>query len=219
MEIKMRKIEFKVLTIVMIMGFMTGCNHVQMTDADKERIEYVKETLLGYGMEIEIEVTKEKVKGDNRDTDELLSFSKKQIYELLFGKQDDQQTNYLYYYKFENSKAGKEEAEALFIKLKNANNILPDSEITELTDAKTGNKSFVSRSKINDSTVTSDISADGMKTISESSDNDRDLSVILIYDAGLNEVGLIIKEERLPSDNMDIMADKKITDLGWTYSE
>lgn len=77
----------------------------------------------------------------------------------------------------------------------------------------------MSRSKTTGSTVTSDTAEDGKTTVIDSTAIDTNITVVLIYDTELNEVGVTMNQVTLPSDNVDAMLDKEMTDLGWTYSK
>lgn len=76
-ENKMKKLGLIVLTAVMVVGCLVGCGKVEMTETDKERTEDVKETLLGYGMEINTEVTPETLEEYKKNKDDIMSFGKK----------------------------------------------------------------------------------------------------------------------------------------------
>jgi hypothetical protein len=112
----------------------------------------------------------------------------------------------LFYHKFENSKGGKKEAEKLYSAFKDSINILPDSNSIETADSKTGDKLFTSRSITTGSTETF-----------ETTEDDTEVSVILIYNAEKNEVAVMTNYEKLHFDNINVMTDKVMTDLGWTY--
>jgi len=202
----MKKLGLMLLSIAIVMGCLPGCHKVEMTEADKERTEYVKDTILGYGMVIQTEVTPETLEENKKNTDDIVSFGKKQIYELSCGNENDEESNTLFYHKFENSKGGKKEAEKLYSAFKDSINILPDNNTTEATDTETGNKSYTSRSKTTGSTETF-----------ETTEDDTDVSVVLIYNAEKNEVAVMANYEKLPSDNIDAMTDNVMRDLGWTY--
>jgi hypothetical protein len=206
----MKKLRLILLSIVLL-GFMIGCHKVDMTNTDKERIEFVKDTILRYGMEIVTEVTQDTLEENNKSTDDIVSFGKKQIYELSC----DLDTNSLFYHKFESSKGGKEEAEKLFSELRDSIIVLPDSTIEEKTDTETGNKSFTSRSKLTNSTETIDTLED------DDIANDKalyaEILIVLIYDAAKYEVAVMTSQVKSPSDSIDTMINIEMMDMEWTY--
>ncbi|MDF2941550.1 MAG: hypothetical protein K0S01_408 [Herbinix sp.] len=206
----MKKLRLILLSIVLL-GFMIGCHKVDMTNTDKERIEFVKDTILRYGMEIVTEVTQDTLEENNKSTDDIVSFGKKQIYELSC----DLDTNSLFYHKFESSKGGKEEAEKLFSELRDSIKVLPDSTIEEKTDTETGNKSFTSRSKLTNSTETIDTLED------DDIANDKalyaEILIVLIYDAAKYEVAVMTSQVKSPSDSIDTMINIEMMDMEWTY--
>jgi hypothetical protein len=208
----MKKLGLMILSLV-VMACMIGCHEVDMTEADKERTEFVKETILGYGMEIVTEVTQDTLEENNKNTDYIVSFGKKQIYELSCNTE----ANTLFYHKFESSKGGKEEAEKLFNELRDSIKVLPDSTTEEKTDTETGNKSFTSRSKTSNSTETIDTTEDGETTIANDTVINTEISIVLIYNAEKYEVVEMTSEVKLPSDSIDTMTDKVMKDVGWTY--
>jgi hypothetical protein len=208
----MKKLRLMILSLV-VMVCMIGCHKVDMTEADKERTEFVKETILRYGMEIVTEVTQDTLEENDKNTDDIVSFGKKQIYELSCNME----TNTLFYHKFESSKGGKEEAEKLFNELRDSIKVLPDSTTEEKTDTETGNKSFTSRSKTSNSTETIDTTEDGETTIAKDTVINTEISIVLIYDAEKYEVSEMTSEVKLPSDSIATMTDKVMKDLGWTY--
>jgi hypothetical protein len=206
-----------VLLSIIVMGSMIGCHKVEMTEMEKERTEFVKKTILGYGMEIAAEVTPDTLEENKKSTDDIVSFGKKQIYELSCGMQNDMESNTLFYHKFESSKGGKSEAEKLFNELKNSIKVLPDSITNEKIDSETGNKSFTSRSKTSNSTETVDSTEDGETSIAKDTVIITEILVVLIFDAEKYEVAQMTSYVRLPLNNVDAMTDKEMKDMGWTY--
>ena len=205
------------LLSLVLLECLIGCHKVDMTDADRERTGFVKDTILGYGMEIVTEVTQDTLEENNKNTDDIVSFGKKQIYELSCGKENDIESNSLFYHKFESNKGGKKEAQELFNKLRDSIKVIPDSITEEKTDIDTGNKSFTSRSKIMNSRETVETTDYDETAIPKDTMYNIELLVVLIYDAEKHEVAQITSEVNLPSDNADTMIEIEMKDMGWTY--
>jgi hypothetical protein len=205
------------LLVLFVTGCITACQKADITEADKDRIEFVKETLQGYGMEIDTEITPDTLNENDKNTDDLVSFGKRQLYELLCGKKNNMEAHSLLYHKFENSKTGKDEAERLFNALKDSAEALPDSTTEEKTDLDTGSKLFISRSKTADNTETDNIAQDGENSNANNMEIDTDITVVMIYDAEKYEVASITSFIKLPSDSVDTMTDNIMMDLGWSY--
>lgn len=202
----MKKISFKILSIVVfvsiilliVLFYLIERPKVEVTDADKERIKFVKETALAYGMGNAIETTQDTLKESNKNTNNIVSFGKKQIYELLLDIGGKKENFTLIYQKFESSKAGKKEAVKLFEAFKDSIKNLPNSGyFTESINTETGDKTFTA------------------KLMTSDTETETEISIVLIYDAEKYEVAQNSHLVELPGENVYALTDKILIDMGW----
>jgi hypothetical protein len=217
----MKKISFKILSIVLfvliilliILIYLLERPNVEVTDADKKRIEFVKETALKYGMGNAIETTQDTIKESNKNTDDIVSFGKKQIYELLIGIGDDTESFTLIYHKFESSEAGKKEAVELFDAFKGSiKNAINSSNMNETINTETGDKTFTAKLSENIETATSTEDRNAEKA--QDRVNATETSIVLIYDAQKYEVAQLNHQVQ-SSETIYEMTDKVLMDMGW----
>ncbi len=204
-----------ILSIFIGIISLSGCKKGEMSEVEKERTEYVKETVLDYGMEINTEVTKSTRDELNKDTEDVVSFGKKQLYELSCNKQEDEVINTIVYHLFENDKKGENEAEEVYNRLKDSASILPNSNSTEENDQETGNKLFTLRAE-NVSFPEYFDSAENVEIANTgSTSNTSELVIFLIYDAKKHEVVELTSWIERLLENSDDTIENIMLDLGW----
>jgi hypothetical protein len=210
------KILFSLIIPTLSLVLLAGCGSQKVSTEDQTRIDFVKETLEGYGMSLEVEVN------TNTPAEEVTgTFGKAQLSKLLYGKQSEDEILTQGFYKYENSDEGKKEALEQYNKMKESNIAFAEgAQIVENTNSETGSIYYILKTQIettSQTTQTDDSSEE--KDVMESSVSYTYITIILIYDANLKEAAMIMSQSADSSEELDKALLKQVTDLGWNIIE
>lgn len=202
------------LIILVLLAFLAGCHKSSITEADQERISSVKETLESFDLALVSEVTRDSAEEKGKNLDDVVSFGKHQVYEMSYLQIGDQNLQSVFYHKFADSSKGKDEAEALFLMLKQNYQVLPEGEVTEIFNVETGSRIYQLKYSFTDQ---NEKTLSGAKEISEPTvlypkEDGELMSVTLIYNENRSEVG-IVNEILAVTD--DEIAKHVIENIGW----
>jgi hypothetical protein len=202
-----------VLVTLMIIYTMISCNKSTIDKKDRDRISFVKETLEGYELDLVNEVTQDTAEESGKDIEDVVSFGKHQIYEMSYLAIGDQELHSVFYHLFDESNEGMKEAEALYLQLKDNYKVLPEGEFSENLSLENGSRSYQTKYPLTNQDETSEANEIGESTFLYSTIDGEVMSIILIYNEEMNEVGII--NEVLPTREDEELAQQVMMKLGW----
>lgn len=119
----------------------------------------------------------------------------------------------VFYHLFDDSNEGMKEAESLYLQLKDNYKVLPEGEFSENLSLENGSRSYEIKYPLTNQEVTSEANEIGESTFLYSTIDGEVMSIILIYNEELNEVGII--NEILPTREDEELAKLVMMKLGW----